>query len=85
MAFRMKTPFLVTYKMNKGVLCDAHGKPVGPTNPDVCNPYNHPPGPDNPCARKKPKDPIKNIVNFKDPLFKFKKSTSFTYKKCNCK
>jgi hypothetical protein len=82
MAFKMKVPFLITYKMKGGVLCDAHGKPVGPTNPNRCNPYDHPPGPNNPCTDKSNQTGIDEIAkNWRGGgLFKYKKKRS-----CGCK
>jgi hypothetical protein len=61
MAFKMKTPFLITYQMKAGVLCDAQGKPVGPTNKNVCNPYAHPPG-SNKCKKVQSNDPIGDVI-----------------------
>ena len=85
MAFKMKVPFLITYKMKGGVLCDGLGKPVGPTNPNVCNPYNHPPGPDNPCFDKDKNSKTAAIGGEtkwrnKGGLFAYKKKQS-----CGCK
>ena len=46
-------------QMKAGVLCDGQGKPVGPTNKNVCNPYAHPPG-SNKCKKVQSND-ILNI------------------------